>query len=83
MDHGLVLARVRRGATDPIAIPSLSSSHGALAWDARSAARWAHRAQVSRVGGLVGDVLEAGWRWFSVYPQSNGQTGLFLAKVVY
>ena len=40
------------------------------------AVRWVHRAQVSRVGGLVGDVLETGWRWASVYAHCNGYTGL-------
>ena len=40
------------------------------------AVRWVHRAQVSRVGGLVGDVLEAGWRRASVYAQCNGYTEL-------
>ena len=30
--------------------------------------RWVHRAQVSCLGGPLGDVLEAGWWWAGVYP---------------
>ena len=37
---------------------------------------WVFRAQVSRLGGLVGDALEAGWRRASVCAHGNGYTGL-------
>ena len=37
---------------------------------------WVFRAQVSRLGGLDGDALEAGWRRASVCAHGNGYTGL-------
>ena len=37
---------------------------------------WVHRAKVPRLGGLVGDALEAGWRRASFCAHCNGSTGL-------
>ena len=39
---------------------------------------WVLRAQVPRLGGLVGDALEAGWRRASACAHGNGYTGFFL-----
>ena len=38
--------------------------------------RRVHRAQVSGSGGLLGDMLEAGWWRAGVNPQGDGYTGL-------
>ena len=38
--------------------------------------RRVHRAQVTRLGGPLGDVLEAGWWWAGVNPQGDGYTRL-------
>jgi hypothetical protein len=75
----------RRGAPPSPPPPSpqspgshtLNSSHWALAWDAGSAGCIASAGHlIGPLGGLLGDMLEAGWWRAGVNPQGDGYTGL-------